>query len=76
MYLTYFNAGLRIFDISNPRLPKEVGYVTPPEPTERYGPKPAGTLDVQTEDVLVDARGHICMTQNNQGLWTLKYTGK
>ena len=74
MYLTYFNAGLRIFDISDPRLPTEVGYFIPPDPTTRYGTKP-DTFRVQSEDVLVDSRGYIYLTQKNQGLWILKYTG-
>ena len=75
VYLTYFNAGLRIYDISDPLLPKEVGYFIPPDPKIRYGPRPEGTLDLQTEDVLVDARGFIYITQKNQGMWILRFTG-
>jgi hypothetical protein len=74
MYLTYFNAGLRVFDISNARLPKEVGYFIPPDPVKRYGPVPT-TLVEQTEDVLVDRRGYVYVTNKNQGLWILRYTG-
>src|SRR5438105_1005909 len=33
VYLTYFNAGLRIVDISDARAPREVGYFLPPDPT-------------------------------------------
>jgi hypothetical protein len=73
-YLTYFNAGLRIFDIRNPRLPREVGYFIPPDPTTRYGPIPSGMV-VQTEDVLVDTRGYIYITNKNQGLWILQGRG-
>ena len=73
-YLTYFNAGLRVFDISNARLPKEVGYFVPPNPVKRYGPAP-DTLVEQTEDVLLDRRGYIYITNKNQGLWVLRYTG-
>jgi hypothetical protein len=76
VYLTYFNAGLRIYDTSDPRLPREVGYFVPPEPRIRYGPRPEGTLDLQTEDVLVDARGFIYITQKNQGMWILRFTGE
>jgi hypothetical protein len=46
--------GLRIYDIKNPRLPKEVGWFIPPTPTKRYGPLPYDKLVSQTEDVLVD----------------------
>ena len=76
VYLTYFNAGLRIYDTSDPRLPREVGYFIPPEPRRRFGPKPEGTLTLQTEDVLVDARGFIYITQKNQGMWILRFTGE
>ncbi len=76
MYVTYFNAGLRIFDISDARLPKEVGYFIPPDPVKRYGPVPREKLVVQTEDVLVDRRGYIYITNKNQGLWILRYTGQ
>jgi hypothetical protein len=74
MYLTYFNAGLRVFDISNARLPKEVGYFIPPDPVKRYGPVPTKLVE-QTEDVLVDRRGYVYITNKNQGMWILRYTG-
>jgi hypothetical protein len=76
VYLTYFNAGLRIYDTSDPRLPREVGYFIPPEPRMRFGPKPEDSLTLQTEDVLVDARGFIYITQKNQGIWILRFTGE
>lgn len=75
LYLAYFNAGLRIFDVSHPRLPREVGYFILPDPMQRYGPMPEGRLVVQTEDVLVDRRGFIYITDKNQGLWVLQYQG-
>jgi hypothetical protein len=76
LYLTYFNAGLRIYDVSVPAVPREVGYFVPPDPKKRYGTFPKSRLAVQTEDVLVDARGYIYITHKNQGLWILKYVGK
>ena len=75
VYVTYFNAGLRIYDISDPRLPVEVGYFIPPDPTRRYGTKPERVLVAQSEDVLVDARGYIYVSHKNQGIWILRYTG-
>ncbi len=71
VYVTYFNAGLRIFDVGEPRLPCEVGWFLPPDPTSRYGPQPPSQLVVQSEDVLVDRRGLIYLTDKNQGLWIL-----
>jgi hypothetical protein len=74
VYLTYFNAGLRIVDISDPRLPREVGSFVPPDPEQRKGLLPK-TLVAQSEDVLVDARGYIYVTDKNHGLYVLRYTG-
>ncbi len=76
IYLTYFNAGLRIFNIKDPRMPKEVGWFVPPTPTKRYGPLPYDKLVSQTEDVLVDTRGNIYITDKNWGIFILRYTGK
>ncbi|MEJ7644769.1 MAG: hypothetical protein WKF87_09240 [Chryseolinea sp.] len=73
-YLAHFNAGLRIYDVSDKRLPKEIGWFLPPEPKHRYGPMPAGKLVMQTEDVLVDKRGYIYLTDKNQGLWIVQHT--
>ncbi len=71
-YLTYFNAGLRVFDTSDPRQPREIAYFIPPPPARRYGPLPAGALVSQTEDVLVDTRGYIYTNDKNEGLWILR----
>jgi hypothetical protein len=74
IYLTYFNAGLRIFNIKDPRMPKETGWFIPPTPSKRIGPIPA-KLVTQTEDVLVDTRGNFYITDKQWGLWVLRYTG-
>jgi hypothetical protein len=68
LYVTYFTAGVRIFSIADPRAPKEVGYFIPPDPKKRYVPLPANALVTQTEDVLVDSRGYIYITDRNQGV--------
>jgi hypothetical protein len=72
VYLTYFNAGLRVYDISDPYLPKEIAYYVPPDPKKRIGPLPRRKLVVQSEDVIVDRRGYIYMTHKNQGLYILR----
>lgn len=73
VYLTYFNAGLRVYDISVARNPQEVAWFIPPDPTDRRGPLPRGALVAQSEDVVVDTRGYIYVSHKNQGIWILRY---
>ena len=68
---TWFNAGLRLFDVSNPRAPVEVGYYVPEDPEVRIGSLPRQRLVTQSEDVLVDARGYAHLTDKNHGLLVL-----
>jgi hypothetical protein len=70
-YLTYFNAGLRIYDIRDARQPKEIGYFIPTDPTVRIGTKPS-RLVAQSEDVLVDRRGFIYLSDKNHGIHVLR----
>jgi hypothetical protein len=72
LFVAYFAAGLRIFDISDPLVPEEVGYYVPEDPIERRGTQPQ-TLVTQFEDVLVDARGYIYCTDKNHGLHILEH---
>lgn len=72
VFLTYFNAGLRIYDISNERMPKEIAYFIAPDPEERRGPLPATGLVTQTEDVIVDNRKNIFISDKNHGIFVLK----
>jgi hypothetical protein len=74
IYLTYFNAGLRVYDIKDPLLPVETGWFIPPQPSAHAGPLPRD-LVTQTEDVLVDTRGYIYVTDKQWGLWILRYAG-
>jgi hypothetical protein len=74
IYLTYFNAGLRVYDIADPYAPREIGYFVPPDPPERLGLLPK-KLVTQTEDVLVDRRGYIYITDKNWGIHILEWTG-
>jgi hypothetical protein len=70
-YLTYFNAGLRVYDIRDPRQPKEVGYFVPADPKTRNGLKPS-KLVAQSEDVIVDRRGYIYVSDKNHGIHVLR----
>ncbi len=75
VYLTWFNAGLRIYDISDPYLPREMGFFLPDDPTERRGLLPRTALVTQSEDVLVDNRGFAYLTDKNHGLHVVRFTG-
>jgi hypothetical protein len=66
---------LRIFNIADPRDPREVGWFIPPQPTTRRGAAPA-KLTTSTEEVLVDTRGNIYINDKQWGLFVLKYTGE
>lgn len=70
--VTYFNAGIRIFDLDDALAPREVGHFVPSDPTERIGVLPKQLVS-QSEDVLVDARGNIFATDKNLGLMVLRY---
>jgi hypothetical protein len=74
VYLTYFNAGVRVYDISDPYLPKEIACYIPPNPKKRLGMLPFGELVVSSEDILVDRRGYIYITDKNLGLHILRCT--
>ncbi len=40
IFATYYNAGVRVYDIENPYQPNEVGYWVPPDPTHMIDPRP------------------------------------
>jgi hypothetical protein len=77
MDVAWFNAGLRIFDISDARLPKEVGYFMPPERPGLPSQTGAHASDIDwSEELAVDSRGYIYMNDDKWGLFVLRYTGK
>jgi hypothetical protein len=72
VHLCYESAGIWLYDISNPGLPKIVGYFIPDDPKERIGLLPR-VLATQTEDVLVDSRNYIYISDKNHGVFILKH---
>ena len=75
LFNAWFNAGLRAFDISDPYVPVETGFFLPADPLKRTGIQPARSLTTSSEDVIVDARGYIYMSDKNHGIFIVKYTG-
>jgi hypothetical protein len=77
IYATYFSAGVRVYDISDPFLPREIAYYLPPDPKKWTWQRPGGfggELRATTEDILVDKRGYIYVTDMQQGLHILRCT--
>ena len=76
MYIAWFNAGLRIFDVSDAHMPTETGWFMPPERPD--APQTAGAHASPinwTEEVAVDTRGNIYMDEDKWGIFILRYKG-
>ena len=68
IFITYYNAGLRVFDIRNKFRPEEVGFFIPPAPEGQKAP--------MFNDLYVDTDGLIYVTDRIRGgLYVLEYTG-
>jgi hypothetical protein len=83
VYNAYMNAGLRVWDISDPTNPVETASFVPPDPTEWTDTRPynrladairGGTRGACSQDVLVDPRGYIYLSGYNDGIWILRET--
>jgi len=67
IYATFYNAGLRVVDISNPVAPKEVAYYVPETPSAQRA--------IQTNQVFVDNRGLIYISDfEGAGLHILEWS--
>ncbi len=68
IFVTYYNAGLRIFDVRNQYRPEEVGFFIPPPPEGQKAP--------MFNDLYVDTDGLIYVTDRIKGgVYILEYTG-
>ncbi|HET7848496.1 MAG TPA: hypothetical protein VFL51_05480, partial [Pseudolabrys sp.] len=67
VFLTYFNAGLRAVNVSDPFHPKEVGH---------YVPAADGREAVQSNDIGADEHGRLYLIDRaGGGMHILEYTG-
>jgi hypothetical protein len=68
VFLTYFNAGLRAVDLSDPLQPKEVGCYVPETPE--------GGRGTQSNDIGADEHGRLYLIDRwGQGMHILEWTG-
>src|SRR5262249_37803912 len=75
IFATYYNAGVRAYDIENPFQPREVGYYVPADPTRMMDPRPNRPQVVQSCDCYVDRNGLMYLTDPNAGLYILQFEG-
>ncbi len=75
IFETYYNAGVRVYDIENPFQPREVGYYVPPNPERMMDPRPNRPRVIQSADCYVDPNGVMYLTDTNAGLYILQFDG-
>jgi hypothetical protein len=67
VYVTWFNAGVRVFDVRDARSPREVAHFVPEAPPDRFS--------IQFNDILVTADGLVYVTDRfTGGLYILERT--
>ncbi len=72
LFVTYQNAGLRVYNIQDPFQPVEVAALVPPAPEKLMDYRPNRPKVVDTTDVFVDENGLIYITDSNAGLYILE----
>lgn len=73
-FISWYSAGLRAWDISNPALPLEVG-VFAPRPVARAVERFRDSPDVWVWPMPILRDGLLYIADENSGLYVLKYTG-
>ena len=68
VFLTYFNAGLRVVDVSDVLRPKEIGCYVPELPADQDA--------IQSNDIGADEHGRLYLIDRaGAGMHILEYTG-
>ena len=75
IFATYYNAGVRVFDIENQFQPREIAFYVPQNPTRMMDPRPDRPRVVQSCDCFVDRDGLMYLTDPNVGLNILQFEG-
>ena len=75
IFATFYNAGVRVFNIANQFQPREVGFYVPPNPAKMMDPRPNRPQVVQSADCFVDKNGLMYVTDPNAGLHILQFNG-
>ena len=75
VFETYYNAGVRAYDIEDPFRPREVAYFVPSDPERMMDPRPNRPRVIQSADCYVDPNGLMYLTDTNAGLNILEFEG-
>lgn len=75
IFVSYQNAGVRVYDISDPFRPEEVAACVPPAPAKMIDPTPRAHPVIDTVDVCVDKQGLVYATDFSAGLYIMEMDG-
>jgi hypothetical protein len=75
IFATYYNAGVRVYDIADQARPREIAYYVPPNPAKMADPRPNRPQVLQTADCYVERNGLMYLTDQNAGLNILQFEG-